>query len=171
MVSRLQVVTREKQLALAKLTLAKHEFISPIGGVITKRHVQVGSWVREGDAVLTVIHLETLRAEGFVSLKQRERLRIGQRVPLTINQPADQLRSDRLGSGQSEPGQSGSGVSREGRITFIHPVVDAVSQEIRIWIDFPNTDDNVRPGMRANVVAILNGSSGDRGVSGGSSEP
>ena len=132
-VGRIDVDSRRKQLELAKRMLDKHQFITPIDGTVTKRHVEPGEWVREGEAVASVIHLDTLRAEGFIPLALARQLSVNQPVRLDVK---DGERS----------------VLREGRVVFIHPVVDAVSQEVQVWINFSNADHQVRPGMRVTVT-------------------
>ena len=132
----LNVLSRQKQLSLAELALSKHQFVTPIPGIVTQCHVPPGSWVREGEPVATVIRLDKLRGEGFVSLKQMAQLTIHQPVRLKIKYPEHDIQC-------------------VGEVSFVYPVVDAVSQDVRIWIDFPNPHNQVHPGMRATIMEIL----------------
>lgn len=61
--SRASKVAAEARLAIAEDRLAKAAVASPVNGVIDRRHVSVGDYVRPGDPLVTVTDTQALRAE------------------------------------------------------------------------------------------------------------
>jgi hypothetical protein len=90
---------------------------------------RTGDWVDEGETVLRVIHLDRLRVEGFVPFSQLAKLRSLKSVTLTIH---------------VSPTES---IQRIGEVTFIHPELDPVNQQIGFWVEFENSQRDVLPGM------------------------
>lgn len=62
-VDRASLAAADARLAIADDRLAKAELISPVNGVVEKRHVSVGDYVKAGDPMVTVTDTHRLRAE------------------------------------------------------------------------------------------------------------
>ncbi len=134
-VAELQVTLQEHQRALAELSLTQHTINSPIAGVVVELFRKPGDWVNPGDAVVRVIRLDRLRAQGFVPFEWIDRLRENRAVNLTIHTGPE------------------STVQRNGTIVFINPEIDPVSGEIGFWVEFDNASMDVLPGMRLQLRA------------------
>jgi RND family efflux transporter MFP subunit len=72
----------EAQLAIAQDRLSKTELISPVNGVVEKRHVSVGDYVKDGGALITLTDTVNLRAEMPFPETVGDRLRTGQVLQL-----------------------------------------------------------------------------------------
>jgi RND family efflux transporter MFP subunit len=72
----------EARLAIAEDRLARAELVSPIDGVIQRRHVSVGDFTRTASPLMTVTDTTALRAELPFPETVAHRLRPGQRVLL-----------------------------------------------------------------------------------------
>ncbi len=62
-VDRASLAAAEARFAIAEDRLAKAELISPVNGVVERRHVSVGDYVKIGAAMVTVTDTHDLRAE------------------------------------------------------------------------------------------------------------
>jgi RND family efflux transporter MFP subunit len=72
----------EARLAIAEDRLARAELVSPIDGVVQRRHVSVGDFTRTASPLMTVTDTMALRAELPFPETVAHRLRPGQRVLL-----------------------------------------------------------------------------------------
>jgi multidrug resistance efflux pump len=132
-VQNLQAKLQMHQLRLAELASSMQVIQSPIDGVVVERYRNLGDWVKAGEPVIRVIRLDRLRAEGFITADQLDRVAVGQEVQLTIE------RSEK------------STVQRDGVVKFISRELEPVSGEIRFWVEFDNANLDVLPGMRLSL--------------------
>jgi RND family efflux transporter MFP subunit len=72
----------EAQLAIAQNRLTKTELVSPVNGVVEKRHVSVGDFVKDGGALVTLTDTINLRLELPFPETVGDRLRTGQVLQL-----------------------------------------------------------------------------------------
>lgn len=78
----------EARLAIAEDRLARAELVSPVSGVIERRHVSVGDYLRPGDPVMAVTDTHSLRAELPFPETVGHQLQVGQKVVLkSPNEP------------------------------------------------------------------------------------
>lgn len=102
---------------------------SPRDGVVADLKVREGEWLSEGGRLLRVADLSTLwlQLEAFESDLQW--LRVGQTARFTV--------------------QAYAGEVFEGTVTFIDPQIDPQSRTVRVRLDVPNPDGQLKPGMFA----------------------
>ncbi len=62
-----EAVVREKEVEAAKIRIEQRKLIAPIAGMIVKIEKAEGEWFREGDLVLEILQLDTLRAKCEIS--------------------------------------------------------------------------------------------------------
>jgi multidrug efflux pump subunit AcrA (membrane-fusion protein) len=132
-VQELEVELQRHRTELAKLERLHRKVFAPLGGVVVQRFCNQGDWVNAGDPVVRVVRLDRLRAEGFVSSDQVDRLRARRNVVLEIQSGADSV------------------IKREGKVVFISPEIDPVNNELRFWVEFDNPKRDVLPGMRLSL--------------------
>jgi RND family efflux transporter MFP subunit len=90
----------EVQLARAQDRLAKTELISPVNGVVEKRHVSVGDYVKDGGALVSLTDTVNLRVEMPFPETVGDRLQTGQVLQiesplapgLLVNAVVDEIR-------------------------------------------------------------------------------
>ena len=105
-----------------------------INGVITKRAVDVGSYLNTGDNVGTVADLSSLWFMGNVFEADLPKLKLGQVVDIEI-----------LGALAQR---------HQGKVSFISPTFDPQTHTVSIRVDIPNTQGELKPDMfaKANVA-------------------
>jgi RND family efflux transporter MFP subunit len=82
-VDRATLVAAQARLAIAEDRLSKARLISPVNGVVEKRHVSVGDYVKVGGPLITVTDTHSLRAELPFPETVGAQLASGQRMLLT----------------------------------------------------------------------------------------
>lgn len=139
----LDVDQSEFELAQAKLTmqLKKHDLEratllwerrtikAPFPGMVVQLKRQRGEWVEAATPVVRLIRLNRLRAEGFIS---------------STTTPSKLL-------GKSATFQVG-GTRHSGTLTFVHPEIDPVNQQVRVWAEIENDDLSLRPGQTGTLT-------------------
>jgi len=123
------------QAANIRATIAKKTIHAPFGGRLGIRQVNLGQLLREGDPIVTLQTLDPIYADFTFPQQQISRLRPGLGVRVT---------SDAL-----------QGVTMEGRIKAINPLVDADTRNIKVQATLANRGEKLRPGMFVNVTVGL----------------
>ena len=123
------------QAANIRATIAKKTIHAPFGGRLGIRQANLGQILREGDPIVTLQTLDPIYADFTFPQQQISRLRPGLGVRVT---------SDAL-----------QGVTMEGRIKAINPLVDADTRNIKVQATLANRGEKLRPGMFVNVTVGL----------------
>jgi membrane fusion protein (multidrug efflux system) len=121
----------EADAALAAARLAKTEILAPFGGTVGLRSVSVGDYVKEGQDMVNIEQIDTLKADFRVPETLMKQVRAGQTLQVTLDAIGD----------KAYPGQ----------VYAINPLIDANGRSIVIRANVPNLDGRLRPGMFARV--------------------
>ena len=125
---------KENAVAASRRYLEIRKITAPISGIVKQVFRRPGEWVEPGDQVLHMIGIRRLRAEGFIRSDQVRGDLQGAPVKLVVDTTHDQ-----------------SSVV-PGRITFVHPEIDPVNSQLRIWAEVDNRAGLLRPGMHARIT-------------------
>jgi multidrug efflux pump subunit AcrA (membrane-fusion protein) len=131
---------RANEVETARLGLARRQITAPLDGVIVEKARQAGEWVQPGEKVLRIVRLDRLRVEAFVRATSERRKLVGAAVTF---EPSV---SERDAAGQV---RERAGAERfTGQVVFVHPEVDPVNGQIRVWAEIVNRDALLFPGDR-----------------------
>ena len=123
------VKSAEAQVQLAQNALRDAVVVSPLDGIVAKRHVQPGEKVAFDSQLVTVVDLREMELQAAVPSVD---------VPeLAIGMPVD-LKSDGFGDRRFS-----------GRIERINPATEAGTRSILVYVGIPNADRSLRGGMFA----------------------
>ena len=123
------VKSAEAQVQLAENALRDAVVVSPLSGIVARRHVQPGEKVAFDSPLVTVVDLAQLELQAGVPAVDVPELRVGMPVDLTID---------------------GFGERRfSGRIERINPATEAGTRTILVYVGIPNPDRSLRGGMFA----------------------
>ena len=137
-VSQGSVKSAEAQVQLARNALRDAVAISPLGGVVAKRHVQIGEKVAFDSPLVTVVDLTEMELQAAVPAVDIPELAIGKAVELTID---------------------GFGERRfTGRVERINPAAEPGTRAILVYVGIPNKDGALRGGMFATGRIALSAS-------------
>lgn len=106
------------------------DILSPITGTVTMRHVAVGDYVKEGNALFQVINLERVWVMFEAYESDLPWLSQGDPVEFTI---------------QSLPGEK-----FKGKVTYIDPFLDPKTRVANVRVELANPDLELKPEMFAN---------------------
>jgi Cu(I)/Ag(I) efflux system membrane fusion protein len=105
---------------------------SPVAGVVTKRNVAEGQYVKEGDVLFELADLGTVWLQADIFESDIPLVRTGQKVKITAPTLA--------------------GGSLAGTVNFLQPSVDPQSRTMIARIQVPNRQMRLRPGMFVQVA-------------------
>lgn len=125
----------EANLALARSRLEKTHIVAPWAGIVGARRVSPGAFVRAG---------ETLTELAYI-----------QEIKVTFSAPERYLSTLQRGNPVSVSTTAYPGYALEGSIDVVEPVLDANLRSARILARVSNPGGKFRPGMSANVTAVL----------------
>lgn len=126
---------QEAALALAQARFDKTRIRAPFAGIVGIRNVSVGDYVKEGQDLVNIEDISTLKIDFRLPESYLPQLRPGQRLEVS---------SDAL------PGQAFSAV-----LDAINPLVEAGGRAISLRAHLPNGDGRLRPGMFVRVRLIF----------------
>jgi HlyD family secretion protein len=135
-----QVKSAEGQLTSAKgkylgaeAQLSYSEIRSPIAGVVTDRPIYEGEIATPSSPLITVMDLSQVIAKAHIPEEEAALLKKGNPASLTL-------------PGKDDPVQ--------GKVTLVSPALDPNSTTVEVWIQAPNSDQSLRPGISAKVSMI-----------------
>lgn len=126
------VDVQSAQLDLAKQQLLDTVVEAPLDGTVLNRTVAVGTYIQVGQSLLELAKTSTLRYRASVPERFAQKLRVGQRVRLSI-----------------------AGEQRETEIARISPVLDPLSRSLVFEAEVSNEDNMLRSGLFAQAEIIL----------------
>jgi macrolide-specific efflux system membrane fusion protein len=121
------------QLQLAERNVQRRRITAPVEGVVVKVYQHPGEWVEPGDALLRMVRINPLRAEGFLIAKSIPRDLTNQPVRLLIDMP---------GVGET---------AFPGKLVFVSPEIDPFNGQVRVFAEIANPDLRLRPGLRGRL--------------------
>ena len=107
---------------------------APFRGVVSKRHVDPGDYVRRGQVMVTLYDTENLEAEVKVPERHMHRVQSGQKAELRI------------------PAFPKSVFS--GRVRFVSPAVAEHTRDFLVKVSVENSERKLKPGTFAGITLI-----------------
>lgn len=121
--------------ALAQARLARMQIRAPFDGVVGIRSVSPGDFVKDGDALINLEDIATLKLDFRLPELYLDRVRPGQTLELS----SDVLPGERFAA----------------TVDAIDPLVDAEGRAVRLRARLANPDMRLRPGVFVRVRLIL----------------
>ncbi|MGB2808377.1 MAG: efflux RND transporter periplasmic adaptor subunit, partial [Sedimentisphaerales bacterium] len=121
-------------LELAQLSLRESTIVSPIDGIVTAKHIDMGNLIRAGDRLVTVADMKTVKVVVPVAEKYVAKVAVG--MPVRIRVDAYQDREFNA------------------KVYSVHPALDDLTHTIQIEIRLDNHELLLKPGMFARVTLI-----------------
>ena len=116
-----------------RIDISRTTITAPFRGILEKRYVEKGDYVRVGDNIASIVDLDPVLAVGSASERDIGSITIGEPGKVTI---------------------IGGNVA-EGRIRFISSVADPDTRSFRIELEVPNPDHRIRAGMTGKLTLPL----------------
>lgn len=125
------VDSEEADVKSKQAALNQKQIVGPFSGVLGAFKVQVGDYVKAGDAIVTLVNSQQLRADYQLPESELPKLKQGQLVKIT----------------------TGAYVNKAfyGTVSFISPTVDKETRSIAVQALVPNNKNLLSPGMFVHV--------------------
>jgi len=143
-VAKLTVQVRQAELAEVEEQLRMYQIVAPIDGIVIKRFLHTGEWVKPGDPVFHVVRMDRLRIEGMVSAEKYLPAQLAKAPVVFV------VKLPQLGERQFQ-----------GQVVYVSPVVE-VTGEFTVWAEIVNVRDErsghwlLRPGLTGQLMIRLN---------------
>lgn len=131
---RFDLETQRAAYDMARLELSYTDIVAPIDGVIAQRMVKQGNLIQMNQALFRVVDVSKLEAVLNVPERELALLKPGQPVQLRVD--------------------AAPGVSFDGSIDRVSPVVDASSGTFRVVTAFSDATGTLKPGMFGRLEVI-----------------
>jgi len=125
----------EAELAMINASLAKTKIVAPFTGEIGAKRVSRGAFLRAGMAIADLAQISELKITFAAPERYFPLLRKGNEVTISTTSYPDYYLN--------------------GKIEVIEPTIDPSTRAVRMIAHFDNPDLKFRPGMSANVSAVL----------------
>jgi RND family efflux transporter MFP subunit len=133
-VAQAEVARREASLGIARKRLGDTTIRAPFAGVVARRHVNAGEYVKENTAVFSLVGLDPLKYTGSVPERFAPDLKIGQRIELAV---------------EAYPGRTFAG-----EVTRVSPAVEVQTRSLALEGRVANREGQLRPGFFAKGVVL-----------------
>lgn len=133
--ARSQLEVARAGVALAQARLARMQIRAPFGGVVGIRSVSPGDFVKDGEAMINLEDIATLKVDFRLPELYLDRVRPGQTVEIA----SDVLAGERFAA----------------TVEAIDPLVDAQGRAVRLRASLANPELRLRPGVFVRVRLIL----------------
>ncbi|MBF0180012.1 MAG: efflux RND transporter periplasmic adaptor subunit [Magnetococcales bacterium] len=114
---------------------------SPVGGVVLEKHAIQGMRFMPGDPLYRIADLSTVWVLADVFEQDMGLVQEGQAAEVTLN---------------ALPGRTFAG-----KVTFIHPVLNAETRTVKVRIELPNPNGELKPSLYATVVLAARSGAGE----------
>jgi len=125
----------DANLALAKARWTKTQIVAPFDGIIGARRVSVGSFLRTGQTIAELANIDAIRVT--FAAPERFLQQLQQCASVAVSSPVF------------------PGLTLRGTIIAIEPMIDPTTRSARVVARMQNLGRKFRPGMSANVSAVL----------------
>ena len=124
----------EANLELAEINLRESAITSPIDGIVTAKHIDVGNLIKAGDRIVTVADMKTVKLIVAAAEKYSEQVLVGAPVRIRIDALPEKVFTAKVHS--------------------VYPALDEQTHTIQIEIRMDNDELLLKPGMFARVTLI-----------------
>lgn len=114
--------------------VAKHQIKSPVAGMVVSISKHAGEWVQPGSEILKVVRLDRLKIEGFIRAGQLDKLN-SRKASASVH-------------------QDNSEVQVSGKVLFVYPEVNPLTQQMRIQLEVENPGGRLVPGSPVRAAIL-----------------
>jgi len=129
--ARARLAGAEAQLGLARRALADSDVKAPFAGLIARRYVSEGEFVRPGQKLFDVVVLDPVEVEFHLAEVDSGRVEVGDSVDVRVAPHPDEV--------------------FRAEVTSVSPTIDPATRTLRVKAVLPNPDGRLRPGLFARA--------------------
>jgi membrane fusion protein (multidrug efflux system) len=129
--ARARLAAARANLGVAERALRDASVSAPFEGLIARRFVSVGEYVKAGQELFELVALDPIEAEFHVTEKDSSRVELNDEVTVRVAPYPDE--------------------SFRALVTLVSPTIDERTRTLRLKAELPNPDGRLRPGLFARV--------------------
>jgi RND family efflux transporter MFP subunit len=133
-VAEAEVARRDASLGIARKRLGDTTIRAPFAGVVAKRHINAGEYVKENTGVFSLVALDPLKYTGTIPERFTPDVKVSQRLELSV---------------EAYPGRT-----FPGQVTRVSPAVEVQTRSLALEARVQNGDGRLRPGFFAKGVVL-----------------
>lgn len=118
-----------------QIALEAYQIKAPFDGVVLQVQKRAGEAMHAGESVVLMANFGKMRIEGFLPAAAARRIHPG--APVWVEVDA------------GEADDPSGDFNFDGQITFIDPIINEISQQVRIWAEVDNKNELLKDGMKA----------------------
>lgn len=118
----------------ARLNLEKTKIRAPFSGIITDVKVSPEEHVSGSSELLTLVNIERIQVHAKVLESEIGKMKVGREVELRFSAYPERI--------------------FKGEVQAISPIVNPADKTCTVFIDAPNPDEDIKPGMHAEVEIV-----------------
>ena len=103
---------------------------SPFSGIINDSYVEIGDYVRPGNVLFSVVDLNPIKIQGYLSESDINRVKVGTKAIVS----------------------NSNSVTKKGEITFISPTAETSTRTFEITIEANNDDLLFKSGITSSIT-------------------
>lgn len=140
--ARARVAQARAAVTLATTRLDETQLVSPLDGTVLIHHIEAGEYVSPGTPIITVAELAQVWVRVYLNQTDLGRIRHGQAVEVRTDTFPDRVYPGTIGFIAAEAEFTPRAVqTHQERVKLVY----------RLKVDVPNPDDELKPGMPADV--------------------
>lgn len=128
-----QLSAAQQALFAAEIELENTKISAPIDGTVNRVHANVGDYMNLGSPCATLIVLDPVYAQGWITEEHVADLELGSKATVALP----------------------NGQRREGELTFVSKKAEETSRTFRVEIELTNKDFQISSGMSANIEIVV----------------
>lgn len=118
----------------ARLNLEKTDIRAPFSGIITDIKVSLEEHVSGANELFTLVNIEKIQVHAKVLESEIGKMKVGREVELKFSAFPDRI--------------------FKGKVRAISPIINPEDKTCKVFIDAPNPEEEIKPGMHAEVEIV-----------------
>ena len=125
-----EIVNTKSKIKNIEIDINKTNVFVPFDGIVNKKFVEIGDYVRPGDVLFTIVDLNPIKIQGYLSEFDESKVKLGTKAIV----------------------ENANSITKVGNITFISPTAETTTRTFEITIEADNSDFNFKSGITTSII-------------------
>jgi len=125
-----QIVSTKSKIKNIEIDINKTKVSVPFDGIVNNKYVEIGDFVRPGDILFTIVDLNPIKIQGYLSEFDEGKVKLGTKAMV----------------------ENANSIKKNGIITFISPTAETNTRTFEITIEADNSDFSFKSGITTSII-------------------
>tara|TARA_B100000029_G_scaffold207707_1_gene205501 strand:+ start:531 stop:1784 length:1254 start_codon:yes stop_codon:yes gene_type:complete len=125
-----QIISTKSKIKNIEIDINKTKVSVPFDGIVNNKYVEIGDFVRPGDILFTIVDLNPIKIQGYLSEFDESKVKIGTKAMV----------------------ENANAIKKNGIITFISPTAETNTRTFEIIIEADNSDFSFKSGITTSII-------------------